>query len=247
MYVLGIDTATLVCSAAIAEPARIVSELTMYTRRTHSERLMPAIQQLISDAGLSPQDLGGIAVSIGPGSFTGLRIGITTAKSMAFALGIPVVGVPTLDALAAQFPYSKRIICPILDAQKGRVYTALYDTSEGYPRRLSEYEVLDIKELTSRVINAGEPVIISGEAADFSEQLQQVDPLLLTVASPLNRMPRGASSAVLGMRQLISGIGQDPQTLLPLYIRRSEAEELWEQRHSKEEADGTKASTSNCC
>jgi len=237
VYVLGIDTATLVCSAAIVEPGRVVAELTVHTRRTHSERLMPTIKKLIDDAEMTPQDLGGIAVSIGPGSFTGLRIGIATAKSMAFALGIPVIGVPTLDALAAQFPYSERFIYPILDAQKGRVYTAQYDTSRGDPRRLSDYGVMDIDALISLVTSTGRPSVVIGEVVDFSEQLQGIDPAILQIAAPLNRMPRGASSGQLGLQQLINGEGQDPQTLLPLYIRRSEAEVLWEQRHCGGETD----------
>jgi tRNA threonylcarbamoyladenosine biosynthesis protein TsaB len=166
---------------------------------------------------------------------------------MAFALGIPVIGVPTLDALAAQFPYSERIIYPILDAQKGRVYTAQFDTSQGYPRRLSEYEVMEISALITQVVATGRPSIISGEVMDLSEQLQAVDPAVLQIAAPLNRMPRGASSGLLGLRQLISGEGQDPQTLLPFYIRRSEAEVLWEQRHSGGDTDGSAVSPRDHC
>lgn len=247
MYVLGIDTATLACSAAIVSPDRVVAELTVQTRKTHSERLMPIIQQLLEDANLTPRDLGGIAVSIGPGSFTGLRIGMTTAKSMAYALDIPVVGIPTLDALAAQFPYSARVIYPIVDAQKGRVYTGRFNTSTGYPASLSAYEVIDLAELIKRIANEGQPIILAGELAEFSEQLQDVERSVIELASPLNRMPRGATVAMLGLRQLLSGLGQDPQTLLPLYIRRSEAEVLWEQRCSGGDLHGNANSSCNHC
>jgi tRNA threonylcarbamoyladenosine biosynthesis protein TsaB len=239
MYVLGIDTSTLVSSVAIVDSDRIVAEFTLHTRKTHSERLMPTIQQMIADADLTPKDIKGIAVSIGPGSFTGLRIGITTAKSMAFALDIPVMGVPTLDALAMQFPYSERIICPILDAQKGNVYTARYRTQSGFPRLLDEYRVMGIAELLRELTDAGESAVITGEITLFREHLQSSDPAVVQVAAPLSRMPRGAAVAAAGYQQMSAGNVQDPRTLTPFYIRRSEAEVIWEQRHGGGDCNGT--------
>jgi tRNA threonylcarbamoyladenosine biosynthesis protein TsaB len=191
---------------------------------------MPAIQQLVDAADLKPEDIGAIAVSVGPGSFTGLRIGITTAKSMAFALGVPVIGVPTLDVIAAQYAYSGKLIYPILDAQKGNVYTALYDTTGAVPTRLDEYRVLAIQELLDEIVQRNQSSVIAGEISDFAEQLAEV-PTFVQIASPLNRMPRAATVATLGLQQLLNGGGQDPRVLTPFYIRRSEAEVLWEQRH----------------
>lgn len=240
MYVLGIDTATMVCSIGLADLKRTVAEMTLHTRKTHSERLMPMIQQMIADAELTPQDLSGIAVSIGPGSFTGLRIGITTAKSMAFALGIPVIGIPTLEALAAQFPYSRHLICPIIDAQKGNVYTALYRTDEGYPKRTNEYQILNIDDVVKHLLSCGQSVILTGEISEFHEQVQQAADTssVLHLAPALFRMPRGSVIAALGLQQLLKGHGENPSALTPFYIRRSEAEVLWERRHCGGDSDG---------
>lgn len=241
MYVLGIDTATMVCSVGLVAQGRTVAEMTLHTRKTHSERLMPMIQQMIADAELTPQDLCGIAVSMGPGSFTGLRIGITTAKSMAFALHVPVVGIPTLEALAAQFPYSQHLICPILDAQKGNVYTALYQTDGGYPQRINEYQVVSMDDLLKHLHANGRSVVITGEISEFHEQIHRAaDSSMVHLAPALHRMPRGSVIAALGLQQLLDGKGEEPSTLTPFYIRRSEAEVLWEQRHCGGDSDGDK-------
>jgi tRNA threonylcarbamoyladenosine biosynthesis protein TsaB len=232
MYVLGIDTSTLVATAAIIDAERVIVEAAVHTRRTHSERLMPTIERLIAEAELTPKDLQGIAVSIGPGSFTGLRIGITTAKAMAYALGIPVVGVPTLDALATQLPFCNKAIYPILDAQKKNVYTAPFTTSTGRPHRLGEYQVVSIEQLLLQLHNGKESVILCGETKDFAENIAQLASPHIEIAPVFGRMPRGAVVANLGRDALINGGGEDPQTLAPFYIRRSEAEVLWEQRQS---------------
>lgn len=229
MYVLGIDTATMVCSIGLVKEQCSVGEMTLHTRKTHSERLLPMVQQLVADADLTPRDLSGVAVSIGPGSFTGLRIGITTAKSLAFALQIPVVGVPTLDALAAQFPYSRHLVCPVIDAQKGNVYTALYRVEGAYPQRINEYQVLNREELLDALQTRGESVIMTGETELYAARRDEIS--LLHWAPALHSMPRGAAIAALGLRKLQQGQREEPGGLTPLYIRRAEAEVLWEQRH----------------
>lgn len=232
MYVLGIDTATMVCSIGLAEEQRIVGEMTLHTRKTHSERLLPMIQQLIADADLTPQDLTGVAVSIGPGSFTGLRIGITTAKSLAFALQIPVVGIPTLDALAAQFPYSRHLVCPVIDAQKGNVYTALYRADGVYPTRINDYQVINLGDLLHQLAAGDEAVVLTGETAMFADEISTAAEMRKIQQVPfLYRMPRGAVTAALGLQRLQAGVPAGSGELTPLYIRRSEAEVLWEQRH----------------
>ncbi|MCR3923329.1 MAG: tRNA (adenosine(37)-N6)-threonylcarbamoyltransferase complex dimerization subunit type 1 TsaB, partial [Firmicutes bacterium] len=126
LYVLGIDTATLVCSAAVVSEEKILAEYTLHVKKTHSERLLPLIDTLLRDAGLTPRDLDAVAISVGPGSFTGLRIGMVTAKALGQALQLPLCGVSTLTALAAQHPYFPGLVCPILDARREQVYQALF-------------------------------------------------------------------------------------------------------------------------
>lgn len=118
MLVLALDTATLVSSVALATEDTLLAEITLQTKKTHSELLMPHIQQLLAMANVDKKDIGAVAVSIGPGSFTGLRIGLATAKALAYALKIPIVGVPTLAALAYGCSLPGVLLAPLLDAQK---------------------------------------------------------------------------------------------------------------------------------
>jgi tRNA threonylcarbamoyladenosine biosynthesis protein TsaB len=126
MKLLAVESATLSGGVALLEDDRLLGEITLNIAITHSERLMFAVDRLLADCGLAPADLDGLAVSVGPGSFTGLRVGLATVKALAMALDLPVAPVPTLDALAARLPFADAPVCPILDARKGEVYFSLY-------------------------------------------------------------------------------------------------------------------------
>lgn len=126
MKVLALDTSSIVASVAVMNDGILLGEYTLNHNKTHSQKLVPIIQQLLSDLELEPFDIDLFAVSKGPGSFTGLRIAITTAKAMAYALDKPIIGVPTLDILAHNISFCQHLICPIMDARNNRVYTALY-------------------------------------------------------------------------------------------------------------------------
>src|SRR6059058_6004849 len=131
-------------------------------RVTHSERLMGAVDRLLGDAGWTVRDLTGLAVAVGPGSFTGLRVGLSTVKGLAVALGVPVAAVPTLDALAASLPFAALPVCPVLYARKGEVYASLYRWDGGAMRREWAYEALAPEALAERL---AEPVILLGNGA----------------------------------------------------------------------------------
>ena len=126
MRILALESATLAGGAALLDGDVVVGESRTNIALTHSERLMVAVDRLLGDAGWTVKDLEGLAVSVGPGSFTGLRVGIATAKGLAVTLGLPVAPVPTLDALAAILPFADAPVCPLLDARKGEVYCCLY-------------------------------------------------------------------------------------------------------------------------
>ena len=126
MLVLGIETSTMQGGVALVGSEGLISEHTLNVRATHTERLLPAIDRMLHDAGLGLDALSGLAVSMGPGSFTGLRIGLSTVKGLAYATGLPVVGVPSLEALAWTLPYTAWQVCPVLDARKQEVYAALF-------------------------------------------------------------------------------------------------------------------------
>ena len=123
---LGIETSSLVSSVALMDETNLIGELTIQAGLTHSEQLIPHIDMLLRASQVKKNELKGIIVSIGPGSFTGLRIGMGTAKAMAYALQIPLYGVMTMDSLAHNVSYTNRTICTVIDAQKKHVYTGLY-------------------------------------------------------------------------------------------------------------------------
>ena len=126
MRLLALETATLAGGAALLDDGRLVGESRLNIALTHSERLMAVVDRLLQDCGWEISSLRGLAVSIGPGSFTGLRVGAATAKGLALALDLPIAPVPTLDALAATLPFADAPVCPLLDARKGEIYCSLY-------------------------------------------------------------------------------------------------------------------------
>lgn len=135
MRVIGLDTSTDTGGVALVEGGRLTGEYTLSLQRTtHSERLLPTVERVLSDAGIEPGDKpDGIAVALGPGSFTGVRIGVVTAKMFSFAWQVPVVGVLTLEALAYQMSGAAPFACPVMDARNGNVFTALYDVRGSFP------------------------------------------------------------------------------------------------------------------
>lgn len=230
MPLLALDTATLVSSVALATRDRLLAELTLQIKKTHSERLMPHIEQLLALAETDRRAIEAVAVSIGPGSFTGLRIGLATAKALAYALSIPLVGVPTLAALAFGCSAPGALLAPTMDAQKGNIYLALYRRGDGGLDEVAPPRVLASEEAAGELASRREPVLILGEAVElYADAFRRQG---LPLAAPHIAMPRAANVAMLAFHLLDAGVHHDVMTLEPLYIRRSEAEELWEKRHS---------------
>src|SRR3990170_818071 len=151
MRVLAVETSTLAGGAALLDGERVVGQYLLDVRVTHSERLLVAVDRLLEDAGWRPAHLEGLAASGGPGSFTGLRIGLGTVKGLALALAIPVAAVPTLDAMAAALPWATLPVCPVLDARKGEVYAALYRWDGAGMRREGDYLALAPDALAARL------------------------------------------------------------------------------------------------
>jgi len=211
---------------------RLLAELTLQTRKTHSEQLMPHIQQILELAEVPKEKIEAVAVSIGPGSFTGLRIGLATAKALAYAWRVPLVGVPTMDALAYGCPVPGCLLASTLDAQKGNIYLAAYRYSGADLQQIIATKVIDINDAVAELTALGEPVVVLGEAAAlYGGAIEQAPNLL--VAKPHIVMPRAASIAGIGWKLLDAGVRHDVMELEPLYVRRSEAEELWEKRQGE--------------
>jgi tRNA threonylcarbamoyladenosine biosynthesis protein TsaB len=219
---------------AVASKERLSAELTMQAKLTHSETLMPHIEQVLKMASVAKDKLEGIAVSIGPGSFTGLRIGLAAAKAMAYALDLPLVGVSTLKAFAYHYPVQGvRLVC-LLDAQKGNAYVETYRWEHGKLNVIDEVQVAKIADVVAWCARMEEPVVLLGDAVQ-KKIAGKVDlPAGVTVAPAHLLMPRAACVAMLGLDELAAGHTDNVMNLEPVYIRRSEAEVLWEKRHPEE-------------
>ena len=239
MSILAIDTATQVSSVAVLKEGRLLAELTMQGKLTHSETLLPHIEQVLKMAAVAKEELTGIAVSNGPGSFTGLRIGLAAAKAMSYVLGIPLVGVSTLQALAYQLPApGVRVMC-LLDAQKGNAYVESYRWENNSLQVVDSVQVAKITDIVAACANMNEQVILLGDAVQKKVAGKLELPANVSVAPPHIVMPRAACVAILGQAKLLAGETDNVMDLEPVYIRRSEAEVLWEKRHP-EEAKATK-------
>lgn len=228
MLILGIETATRTGGVSIVSETGVVAEYTLNIEVTHSERLMSTVDRVLSDTGISLSNIDGLAVSIGPGSFTGLRIGTATVKALAFATGRPVAAVPTLKALAWNLPEASRLICPLLDARKRDVYTAAYRFVDGELATEQGEMVVPLAVLAER---ANAEMIFTGEGSVvFRRELQDLLGARAFFAPLSAVVPSAASVAEIGLGMLRSGTTTDPDLLTPLYIRRPEAEIIWEKR-----------------
>ena len=236
MKVLGIDTSTPCGSVGLIEDERILSEYLLHSPVTHSERLIAAIDLVLNEAHISVHGLDGWSVCLGPGSFTGLRIGVSTVKGLAFATRKPVAGVTSLDALASQTSPTPSLICPILDARKSEVYSAYYRYEEGNTlRRLSPYRAIRPDDLAREI---HEPTVFLGDGVvTYGHVLRDsLDPLAIFVP-PLLSVVRGATVAHIGLLELKNGKSLDLSRFTPLYVRPSEAELRWQESHPFFRAD----------
>lgn len=221
--ILAIETATMCGSVALVSDCGLVGEYSLRNSRTHSKRLLSGIEWLMGEAGIGWADIDGVAVSSGPGSFTGLRIGFSTAKGLVMAAGKPLLAVPTLDALAAQLGHSGQLICPLLDARKHEVYTAFFKAAgDGTCRRLSDYMAVSPEKLARSIT---EPVILLGDGlGPYGDLLAQELGDIAVVAPPAMFFPRAAAVGMLAVPMWRGGMFAEPGSVEPLYVRASEAE-----------------------
>ena len=215
MRVLAVETSSLAGGVALLDGERLVAEYQLDVSVTHSERLMSAVDRVLADARWTPRDLAGLAVAVGPGSFTGLRIAVSTVKGLALALDLPIAAVPTLDAMAAALPWAALPVCPVLDARKGEVYASLYRWDGEAMRREWDYLALAPAALAARL---DEPVLVVGDGAGGVRS-----PYVRAVPPP-RRLPSPACVGALGLARLRRGETVTAAALAPLYLRPSEAE-----------------------
>ena len=227
MLTLALDTATGVCTVGLVQDRHVLAEYDISVGLTHSEGLMPQLDQMFSRTGIKKEEIDRIAVSIGPGSFTGLRIGLAAAEAMAYAWQCGICGVNTLEALAWNIPVEGVVLAPVLDAQKGNYYTAFYEWVHGELQEVQPVEMADAETLLQQLQGCGKPVLLMGECEKL---LKNPLPPGIAVAPEQVRLPK-ASSVALAAEGMEALTGEFVFSLRPYYIRKSEAEELWEKRH----------------
>ena len=231
MKVLGIDTSTSCGSVGLIDNGEVIADYLLNISITHSERLLGAIEFVLKEAHCNMESLEGWAISLGPGSFTGLRIGVSTIKGLAFATGKPVAGVSTLDVLASEIATTPYLICPILDARKQEVYTAFYRYEKGNTlKRLSPHQAIRPEDLIKKI---NEQTIFLGDGVKTYRNflLNSLPSLVIFPPVPLH-FPHGSIVAKLGSELLQKGECLDLATFTPIYIRPSEAEIKWQETHS---------------
>lgn len=225
MKLLMVDTATIVASAAVIDDDRLMAETIVNYRRKHSEKMLPAIDHMLQDSGLSIQEIDVFGVVNGPGSFTGLRIGMATVKGFAQALHKPMVTVSTLEALAANLYCADGLVCPVLDAQRQQVYAAAYRSTVGSLQTVLSERVCTVDVLADILEDHAGPIYFVGDGVKkYGEHLCE----LLSegvCAPPFIRMNRASSAAQIGMQKIAAGQTTDCMQATLNYIRKSSAEE----------------------
>jgi tRNA threonylcarbamoyladenosine biosynthesis protein TsaB len=227
MKILAVETSTQAGSVAVVDDEELVSERFVKTPRTHSERLLSAIDDVLEMSGVTLAELDGFAVSLGPGSFTGLRIGLSTVKGLAMATEKPLAGIPTLDVLAQNVPFTSRLVCPMLDARKSQIFAALFRWQEdGGLAKLTENMAVKPEDLLGRI--SEEVVVLGSGVRTYQEVILEKLGARTFIAPPHLQHPRAAVVGCLGLDLMKrKGFHGDPLHVVPVYVRPSEAELKW--------------------
>lgn len=229
MKLLAIDTSGQPACAALLEDDTLIAEYTINFKMTHSQTIMPMIDSMKNMIAFDMHTLDYIACASGPGSFTGLRIGAATAKGLALGLKIPIVPVPTLDALAYNVYDTNKIICPIMDARRQQVYTAFYEWEQANFKRITEYMAISIEEVLSIAERFGKEVIFLGDGVTVHKQKMMQNTHFMF--APVHcTMQRAASVAVLAKKMAQEGKFVKGNEFVPSYLRKSQAEREREEK-----------------
>lgn len=225
MKVLAVDTSSSVAAVAVLDERELLGEFILNNKKTHSQKLVIMIDTIMQNLGLTPQDIDIYAASSGPGSFTGLRIGITTVKAMAYAANKPVISIPALDALAFNVPDTEALVCPMMDARNNQVYTALYGREKGRQVNITEYMGVPVSELIQIIKGKNRDVLFVGDGVLLhTEYLKsELGPRCHFPPSYLLQQ-RASSVAQLALFKADEGMLESCFDMVPFYLRKSQAE-----------------------
>ncbi|MBE5927490.1 MAG: tRNA (adenosine(37)-N6)-threonylcarbamoyltransferase complex dimerization subunit type 1 TsaB [Lachnospiraceae bacterium] len=235
MKILAIDSSSLVATVAIVDEEKILAEYTINHKKTHSQTLLPMLGEIVKMIELDMKEIDAIAISGGPGSFTGLRIGSATAKGLGLALDKPLIHVPTLDAMAYNFYKTEEVICPIMDARRNQVYTGLYTFTNGEFEVMYEQAPMGIDELIQKLNEMNKKVIFLGDGVPvFKNYIEENASFDITFAPAHLSRQRASSVGALGYEYFKKGKIQTAAEHGPEYLRLSQAErELNEKKMSE--------------
>jgi tRNA threonylcarbamoyladenosine biosynthesis protein TsaB len=221
MKILAADTSTSINTVALCEDGRILAETVVDCGRAHAERLLSTVDWILAEAGLRLHDVDMLAISSGPGSFTGLRVGVATWKGLALGAGLPLTGVPTLDALSRVYPMHEGTLCPLLDAKMGEVFGAVYRFDGGARITIARERVCPVKSFLEEL--TGTVHFLGDGAPRYWEDIARLLPGARLVPAGM-RMPRASAVAEEARAILADGGTADASTVAPVYLRKSQAE-----------------------
>jgi tRNA threonylcarbamoyladenosine biosynthesis protein TsaB len=224
MKILSLDASTMTAGVAVIENNEILGEITIHSKVTHSQKLMVIVDQLLKNLNTTIDTFDAIAVSIGPGSFTGVRIGMATAMGLSRAHNIGLIGVSSLEGLIHNATSFDGYIVPVQDARRNQVYTALFKNHE----RVTEDLAISVDELIQKLNELNQAVLLIGpDACKFVEEIDSAVNMPVVLAAPQHLNPRASSIAFIAQHQSITG------GIKPNYVRKSQAETTYEEKHGK--------------
>ena len=234
MVILGLDSSAQAAGAGIVKDGRLLSDVVSFSGRTHSETLLTLMDDALKNAYLSFGDVDALAVSNGPGSFTGIRIGVSAVKGLCFASGLPVYGISTLEALAVGAALPGFLICPVMDARCSQVYTAFFELRAGALRRLTPDRALTLDALAVQVVSDGRTALLVGDGAALTSSYFSERQVLFAENPQIFSAQHGSAVAFAAWTRYNNGEqGAPAERLQPGYLRPSQAEREREKREGR--------------
>lgn len=228
MLILGIETSTPQASVAIGSEQGVVASALVARGASYNEFLLPAIRFCLESSSLGYRNIGGVAVSLGPGLFTGMRVGVATAKALAQALSVPIVGMASLDLVAYEVRYSPKTICAVLDARRNQVFHAFYRSSPGGIQRMSEYRVETPERLAIGLQSRPEEVLLVGNGALLYGDIFQGAGPIVEVGTMGHAFPNAGALVELSLPRMFREDFDSLYDIKPLYLRHSARRIHWE-------------------
>ncbi len=234
MKILAFETSAKAGSVCLMEDGILLAESYQNTGLTHSQTILPMAEQLLKSCGLTTKDIDAVAVAAGPGSFTGIRIGVAAAKGFAWGGELPCYGVSTLEAMALQLGLTHGYVCAAMDARRSQVYNAIFCVKEGKLERITEDRAISLEDLSQDLLKITEPVYLVGDGAELTYRTLADTCCQLHLPPEHRRHQRAAGVALAAWQQFNQGIPADAATLTPNYLRLSQAERERLAREEKE-------------